>query len=175
MISVLINVAVTPEFCMEGGIRQGDHLSPFLFIIVAEGLHIAMEEGEQKGIFEGIKLPHLGSSISHLEYADYVIFLGLWSIENTKILICILRYFKLAFGLKINMSKSELYGFSIQNCELDPVARCFFFSIGSLPFTYLGLPMRSSMARVVHWNPLIENFQANLSKYKSSTLSFKGV
>lgn len=55
-ISVLINGAATSEFNMEHGIRQGDPLSPFLFVIAAEGLHIAMEEGKEAGIFEGINL-----------------------------------------------------------------------------------------------------------------------
>nr|KAJ0221007.1 hypothetical protein LSAT_V11C200075540 [Lactuca sativa] len=152
-ISVLINGAATSEFSMERGIRQGNPLSPFLFIIATEGLHIAMEEGKEIGIFEGIKLPNHGPSLSHLQYADDVIFLGSWSIENAKNLICILRCFELASGLKINMSKSKIYGFGVQGCELELVARCLNCSIGSIPLIYLGLPIGASMARAVHWNP----------------------
>ncbi|KAL7593363.1 hypothetical protein Lser_V15G33806 [Lactuca serriola] len=173
-ISVLINGAATSEFSMERGIRQGDPLSPFLFIIVAEGLHIAMEEGKEIGIFEGIKLPSQGPSLSHLQYADDVIFLGSWSIENAKNLIRILRCFELASGLKINMLKSKIYGFGVQGCELELVAWCLNCSIGSIPFIYLGLPIGASMARAVHWNPLIAKFQAKLSKWKAFTLSFGG-
>ncbi|KAL7603675.1 hypothetical protein Lser_V15G17787 [Lactuca serriola] len=119
---------------MERGLRQGDPLSPILFIIVAEGLHAAMETAKEKGIFKGIQLPHRDPVISHLQYADDVIFMGTWSLENAKNLIRILRCFELSSGL----------------------------------------PVGASMARVTHWKPIIEIFQAKLSRWKASTLSFGG-
>ena len=156
------------------GVRQGDPLSPFLFIIAAEGLHVALESAKEKGIFKGIQLPHRGPIISHLQYADDVTFMGSRSLESTKNLIRILRCFELSSGLTINMSKSKLYGFGVQNCELELVARSFNCSIGSLPFSYLGLPVGASMARESNWKPIIEKFQAKLSRWKASTLSFGG-
>lgn len=83
-VSVLVNGSATKEFGMERGVRQGDPLSPFLFIIAAEGLHIAMKEAEEKSIFKGLQLPNHGPVISHLQYADDVIFMGSWSSENVK-------------------------------------------------------------------------------------------
>nr|KAJ0220562.1 hypothetical protein LSAT_V11C200090910 [Lactuca sativa] len=107
-VSVLLNGLATSEFCMERGVRQGDPLSPFLFIIAAEGLHIAMESAKENGVFDGIQLPRHGPVISHLQYADDVVFMGMWLPENLKNLIRILRCFELASGLKINMSKCKL-------------------------------------------------------------------
>nr|KAJ0186457.1 hypothetical protein LSAT_V11C900469030 [Lactuca sativa] len=173
-VSILINGAAMSEFGMERGIRQGDLLSPFLYIIAAVGLHIAMEMAKEQGIFEGIQLPQQGPTISHLQYVDDTILMGLWSFENAKNLIRILRCFELSSGLKVNMSKSKLFGFGAQNCELELVARNLNCSIGSLSFIYLGLPVGASMARAVHWNPIIEKFQTRLSKWKASTLSFGG-
>lgn len=173
-VSVIINGAATKEFGMERGVRRGDPLSPFLFIIAAEGLHVALESAKEKGVFNGIQLPHCGPTISHLQYADDVMFLGSWSLENTKNLIRILRCYELSSGLKINMSKSKIYRFGVQNCELELVARSFNCSIGSLPLTYLGLPVGVSMARETHLKPIIETFQAKLSRWKASILSFGG-
>lgn len=173
-ISVIINGATTKEFRMERGVRQGDPLSLFLFIIAAEGLHVALESAKEKGVYSGVQLPHCGPTISHLQYADDVIFLGSWSLENIKNLIRILRWFKLASGLKVNMSKSKIYGLGVQSCELDLVVRSFCCSIGSFPITYLGLPVGVSMVRETHWKPIIEKFQAKLSRWKASTLSFGG-
>nr|KAJ0214561.1 hypothetical protein LSAT_V11C400158790 [Lactuca sativa] len=148
-VSVLINGSTTSEFCMERGLRQGDPLSPFLFIIAAE----------EKGVFEGIQLPRLGPNISHLQYVDDVIFMGKWSPENIKNIIRILRCFELASGLKINLAKCKLYGFRIQSYEYETVARSCSCLIGSLPFSYLGLPVGVSMARMTHWRKIIERFK----------------
>ena len=47
------NGSPTSEFEMRRGLRQGDPLSPLLFIIAMEGLNIAMKEACDKGIFKG--------------------------------------------------------------------------------------------------------------------------
>ena len=52
--SVIINGSPTTEFYMTKGVRQGDPLSPFLFIIAMEGLNMAMKTAVEKGVYEGI-------------------------------------------------------------------------------------------------------------------------
>lgn len=44
--------------------RQGDPLSPFLYIIVSEGLKVALDEATENGIFEGIAMSNSGPTIS---------------------------------------------------------------------------------------------------------------
>lgn len=57
-------------------IRQGDPLSPFLFIIVMEGLNVAMRSTVQNSLYSGIDLPNNGPSITHLFYKDDVLFVS---------------------------------------------------------------------------------------------------
>lgn len=64
--SVLVNGAPTEEFSITRGVRQGDPLSPFLFIIAMEGLHVAIQDASEKSLILGIKLPQGGPSVSDL-------------------------------------------------------------------------------------------------------------
>ena len=75
--SVLINGRPTKEFGISKGVRQGDPLSPFLFIIAMEGLSVAMRAACERGVFQGLKIPNGGLIISHLLYDDDdALFLG---------------------------------------------------------------------------------------------------
>ncbi|GKB98504.1 RNA-directed DNA polymerase, eukaryota [Tanacetum coccineum] len=73
--SVLVNGSPTKEFQFYKGLKQGDPLSPFLFILVMESLHVSFQRVVEAGLFSGIKLaPSL--QISHLFYAGDAIFIG---------------------------------------------------------------------------------------------------
>nr|GEU50867.1 RNA-directed DNA polymerase, eukaryota [Tanacetum cinerariifolium] len=54
--SILVNGSPTSEFSVKRGLRQGDPLYPFLFIIVMEGLYMALSEAFHSGLLYGIKI-----------------------------------------------------------------------------------------------------------------------
>ncbi|GJX02450.1 putative RNA-directed DNA polymerase, eukaryota, reverse transcriptase zinc-binding domain protein [Tanacetum coccineum] len=58
-ISILVNGSPTGEFRMTRGIRQGDPLSPFLFLIVAEGINVATKEAISNGVLKGVSVGRL--------------------------------------------------------------------------------------------------------------------
>ncbi|KAJ0901627.1 putative RNA-directed DNA polymerase [Helianthus annuus] len=90
-VSVLVNGSPTKEFNFKRGLRQGDPLSPFLFVIAMEIISILMNRACNSGLFEGCQLPNGGPLISHLCYADDVLFIGAWSEDNAANLNRILR------------------------------------------------------------------------------------
>nr|GFC90358.1 RNA-directed DNA polymerase, eukaryota, reverse transcriptase zinc-binding domain protein [Tanacetum cinerariifolium] len=73
--SVLVNGSPTKEFQFHKGLKQGDLLSPFLFILVMESLHVSFQRVVDAGLFNGIKLDS-SLQISHLFYADDAIYMG---------------------------------------------------------------------------------------------------
>ncbi|GJZ84097.1 RNA-directed DNA polymerase, eukaryota, reverse transcriptase zinc-binding domain protein [Tanacetum coccineum] len=72
--SILVNGSPTEEFEVERGVRQGDPLAPFLFILAAEGLNVIMSEAVETNIFRGVKVGSDLVTVSHLQYADDTIF-----------------------------------------------------------------------------------------------------
>ncbi|KAL4573164.1 hypothetical protein LXL04_019961 [Taraxacum kok-saghyz] len=159
--SVLVNSSPTDEFQLFRGLRQGNPLSPFLFIIVMEGLHVAMEDVVSHQMFLGVPLDMGGSTLSHLFYADDVLFMGEWEERNIQNLIFILRCFFMASGLKINLLKSNLFGIAASEAEVCALA------------SFTGCSAES-MARVKGWKVMIDRFQRRLSTWKIKLLSFGG-
>nr|GEV02103.1 RNA-directed DNA polymerase, eukaryota, reverse transcriptase zinc-binding domain protein [Tanacetum cinerariifolium] len=72
---VLVNGSPTPEFQFHIGLKQGDPLFPFLFILIMESLHLSLKKVMNAGLFTGISLDN-SLTISHLFYADDAIFVG---------------------------------------------------------------------------------------------------
>lgn len=71
--AVLVNGSVTNEFRLWRGLRQGDPLSPYLFIMVTEVLHLMLEKAELVGLIYGISNILMDQSISHLQFVDDII------------------------------------------------------------------------------------------------------
>ncbi|GJW42450.1 zinc finger, CCHC-type containing protein [Tanacetum coccineum] len=103
------------EFKLRKGLRQGDPMSPFLFIIAMEAFHIAMMEAREKRVFKGVEVGKNKVKISHLQYVDDALLVGEWSEKNIMNLIRILRCFQVSSRLKVNLSKSCLMGVGVKN------------------------------------------------------------
>nr|GEU82911.1 hypothetical protein [Tanacetum cinerariifolium] len=172
--SILINGSPTSEFSIKCGLRQGDPLSPFLFILVMEGLLCAMSNAVNSGLISGIKLGSSGIVLSHLFYADDVILTTDWNPHDIDNIIRVLYVFHLASGLKINIHKSNIFGIRVTNDEISSMASRTGCAVGCLPFTYLGLPIGANMNLTSSWQILIDHFQKRLSLWKANLLSIGG-
>ena len=172
--SVLINGSPTSEFKLERGLRQGDPLSPFLFILAVEALNVVFLEARNKSIFLGAEVGKDKVPISHLQFADDALIVGHWSLPNARNLSRILTCFHLASGLKINFNKSKLFGIGVSSSEVNSIASSIGCQPSLLPCTYLGLPIGANMSRYGNWSSLIDRFQKRLSNWKTKTLSYGG-
>ena len=63
---IKVNDEYTETILPRRGLRQGDPLSPYLFIICVEGLSALMEDVERRGLIEGVRICHGAPRINHL-------------------------------------------------------------------------------------------------------------
>ncbi|KAJ0814615.1 putative RNA-directed DNA polymerase [Helianthus annuus] len=172
--SVLVNGSPTFEFSCEKGIRQGDPISPFLFIIVMEALSGLIRKACDVGVFKGVVLPNGGPVCSHLLYADDAMVMGEWSDDNFICLRRMLRIFHMCSGLRINIHKSTLFGVGKSIEDVNDKANGMGCRSGVTPFIYLGIQVGANMSRIGNWEPVLKVFKSRLSRWKSKVLSIGG-
>ncbi|GKU92519.1 hypothetical protein SLEP1_g6233 [Rubroshorea leprosula] len=174
LVSILINGNLTKQFPVNKGIRQGDLLSPFLFLIVAEGLNGLVSSAVEKGWYKGVTIGNGGTMVTHLQFADDTLFFGEATEHNIRVIKCIMRTFDLASGLKINFRKSELMGVGVEKSWSGKMAYRLYCKEGELPVKYLGIPIGGSQRRVAMWQPLVESVKRKLATWKGRHLSMGG-
>ena len=141
--SVMVNGVPVGFFPSSRGLRQGDPLSPYLFILGMEVLSILLRRAMSGGFISGcIVRGREGAnfSISHLLYAnDTIIF---YEAKEDQLLYFswVLLWFEASSGLKINLDKSELIPVGAVD-NLDALAAELGYRTRHLPTTYLGLPL----------------------------------
>ncbi|XP_071728914.1 uncharacterized protein [Rutidosis leptorrhynchoides] len=125
-------------------------------------------------LFKGIYVGNNAVTISHLQYADDTILFGYWSKKNVKYCFKILKCFEIFSGLKVNFTKSCLYGIGIQNAVVENMASYCGCQVDNLPFLYLGLPKGKKMNTIRDWDSYREKFHSRLANWKVKTMLFGG-
>nr|GEU39708.1 RNA-directed DNA polymerase, eukaryota [Tanacetum cinerariifolium] len=159
MAFILVNGSLTSEFQFHCGLKQGDPLAPYLFILIMESLHLSFSRVVDAGLFKGIRI---GSSlmISHLFYADDAVFIGKWSDNNLTRIMHILHCFSLSSGLRINILKSHLLGVGVPHEIVNNAATNLGCSVMTTPFKkfFYGIHGEDKKITWVSWSKIrVEN------------------
>ena len=87
--TVKFNGTLLESFAPSCGLRQGDPLSPFLFLFVADGLSALLENGDEKGDYSPLKICRRAPGVSHLLFTDDTMLLFKAQEEQAKkIMMC---------------------------------------------------------------------------------------
>nr|KYP48574.1 hypothetical protein KK1_029725 [Cajanus cajan] len=181
-VSVLVNGSPSSEFGVGRGLRQGDPLAPFLYLIAAEGLSSLMSKAVQECVFTSYMVGGDAMPVSHLQYIldgfGYYprvrVCLPFLTLSNGWAIKAILQLFELIASLKVNFFKSHLLGVNVDQVWLQSLAQFLNCKVGSFPCSYLGLPLGANPARLTTWQPVVREVEKKLSKWKSKLLSFGG-
>ena len=97
--SLLINGAPAKPFWSTRSIRQGDPLSPFLFILMMEGLSRSIKSATATGEITGIKPFENFPTSTHQQFVDDTLLHGIHTVKEEKSYKQILEYFGEALGV----------------------------------------------------------------------------
>jgi hypothetical protein len=107
--NVRFNSMETDVFTPTRGLRQGDPLSPYLFLLVAEGLSSMLRGAEARGEIKGVHVCRDAPMISHLLFADDSLILMQADSENSTNLKNILDSYCASSGQRISEAKSSVF------------------------------------------------------------------
>ena len=173
--SILLNGSPLPPFKMEKGLRQGDPLSPYLFLLVTKALVTLLRKAHDLNLIEDVKIGKRKVSLKHLQFADDTL------IFVPKNSMCITNYFRildvfaLMSGLCLNYSKSCFISWNPSDLEwAKDMARSVGCIHSTPPFTYLGFPLGAHMNKCSAWKPMVKKIENRLASWKANILSRAG-
>ena len=174
--SVLVNGSPAGFFPSSRGLRQGDPLSPYLFVIGMETLSCLLNRATVGNFLSGIKINDGRGEelvISHLLYADDTLLFCRADNDELKFISWILMWFEAVSGLKINLNKSEILPIG-PVANMEELASELGCKTGSLPTTYLGLPLGAKHKAQSVWDSVEERFRKRLASWKLHYISKGG-
>ena len=169
--SILLNGIPTSTFRPTRGIRKGEPLSSFLFILIVEGLSRSIQAAISNSTLKGIYIHNLNPPLSHAQLVDDTILMGMPSIREAQTLKYILDNFATASGTFINESKSHIFFFNTPLRIQFNIDREMGFQRSSLPTKYFGIQLSENSLKKAHKNDLLASLEHRLSSWTFWTLN----
>ncbi|KAH1074832.1 hypothetical protein J1N35_027160 [Gossypium stocksii] len=140
--TVGLNEHISECFVPSRGLRQGDPLSPYLFLICAEGLCLLLNEAKAKNRLRGASIGKGKLAITHFLFTEDCIIFCDASVEGAYTVRNILLEYEVVSGQRINLDKSLIYfGTCVGAGIRDLIVNILGVRSASNLEKYLGLPM----------------------------------
>ncbi|XP_060216818.1 uncharacterized protein LOC132644255 [Lycium barbarum] len=171
--SLLLNRGLTPSFQAKKGLRQGDPMSPYLFVLAMEYLNRSLKRLKMQPDFNfHPRCENL--DLIHICFADDLLLCCRADKHSIQMMLHCFEHFSEVSGLKANMEKSCLYIARVTPDFISDLIAEFRFTVGVLPFKYLGVPLSSRKLTISQCMPLVEKIVVRVKCWTSRFISYGG-
>ncbi|XP_019242001.1 PREDICTED: uncharacterized protein LOC109229805 [Nicotiana attenuata] len=171
--SIIVNGKPIKPFEAKRGLRQGDPLSPLLFVIAMEYLCRLMKQLGNNKEFRfhprcaKVRLIQLG-------FADDLLLFCKGDVQSVMALHKQFQIFFTASGLVANTSKSSVYFGGVDSRTRLKIMEVLGYTKGDLPFGYLGVPLSTKRLSAIQCEPLIDKMLNRIQCWTAKFLSYAG-
>ncbi|XP_058748415.1 uncharacterized protein LOC131621393 [Vicia villosa] len=155
------------------GLRQGDPISPLLFVLVMEYMHRCMRKLQTRPDFKfHPKCAKL--SLTNICFADDLILFARGDKRSVAAMMEVFQKFSDSTGLKANPAKCKVYTGGIDDNAKQELLQITGFQSGELPFKYLGVPLSCRKLSIQQCLPLIDRIVGKIKHWTTKILSYAG-
>ena len=173
--SVLINGEPKGKIIPSRGLRQGDPISPYLFLLCAKGLLAMIKKEENKGNLKGIAVCRRAPRITHMLFADDSIVFCRTTREECDRVVNVLEDYERDSRQKLNKEKTSLYFSKNTSKEIkEYVKEKFRARVVQHPEKYLGLPPLVGRGKRKAFNRIKDQEGRKIACWKGNLLSQPG-
>ncbi|WVZ53275.1 LOW QUALITY PROTEIN: hypothetical protein U9M48_004243 [Paspalum notatum var. saurae] len=164
---ILLNGRPGRRICHGRRLRQGDPLSPLLFVLVMDVLNSMISLAKREGMLT--PLGHEGIRCRASFYVD-----DLPSRRDLLVLRAILDVFASCSGLCTNLDKCSISPICCSPEEIDTVQVAFSCQVAPFPCCYLGIPLSYKKLTRASEQGLVDKVAQRIPKWKDSLLNLAG-
>ncbi|KAK6803132.1 hypothetical protein RDI58_000916 [Solanum bulbocastanum] len=173
--SIIINGKRHGFFQSTRGLKQGDPLSPALFILGAEMLSRSLNRLQQNPLYHNFHMESRGPQINHLSFADDIIIFTSGRRQSLKLIMNTLSCYEGTSGQLINKAKSHfLLHSNAFRSTCVRVKRCTGFHQKEAPLMYLGCPIFIGRPKIIYFSDLTNKIVNKITGWQSKMLSYGG-
>lgn len=174
-ISILWNGSKLESFSPQRGLRQGDPLSPYLFVLCMERLALLIQKRVVEGSWHPIRIAKEGMNISHLFFADDILLFCQASRDQLHIVSETLKDFCEASGMRVNLDKSRMCcSKTVAHATQESFSSIMGFRRASNLGKYLGIPLIKGRVTRDVFLPILDKVNARLASWKTRMLNKAG-
>jgi hypothetical protein len=172
---ILINGQPSASFSPERGLRQGDPISPYIFILCANVLSGLLHKESQSNNIHGIQVARHAPKITHLLFADDSLFFARANIQEIEILTQVLTKYQEASGQLVSLDKSEVsFSRNVPVIEGNIICNKIGVKAVTSHTRYLGLPVIFGRSKKEFFSFVQDRIWKKLKGWKEKCLSRAG-